>query len=142
VSKTNSLASRHPEIAAEWHPTKNGNLTPADVTAGSNRKVWWRCPKGPDHEWPASIAKRTGSGRGCPFCAGKRLSITNSLARLYPEIASQWHPTNNGNLTPDKVVAGIPKKAWWKCPEGPDHEWPATLANRTKGDTGCPCCAG
>ena len=72
-------------------------------------------------------------------CAGQRLSITNSLASRHPEIASEWHPTKNGDLTPDKVVAGSPKKAWWKCPEG--HEWKATLANRTKGETGCPSCA-
>tara|TARA_Y100000310_G_scaffold72876_1_gene69028 strand:- start:3654 stop:3893 length:240 start_codon:yes stop_codon:yes gene_type:complete len=38
-----SLAETHPEIAAQWHLTKNEDLTPYDVTAGSGRKVWWKC---------------------------------------------------------------------------------------------------
>ncbi|EFG74173.1 hypothetical protein HMPREF0591_5926, partial [Mycobacterium parascrofulaceum ATCC BAA-614] len=27
----NSLAERNPRAAAEWHPTRNGDLAPADV---------------------------------------------------------------------------------------------------------------
>ncbi len=50
------LADCDPELVAQWHPTKNGQLTPCDVTAGSGRKVWWKCPKGDDHEWPAIVA--------------------------------------------------------------------------------------
>ena len=37
----NDLATTHPEVAAQWHPTKNGNLTPEMVTAGSNQLAWW-----------------------------------------------------------------------------------------------------
>tara|TARA_B110000285_G_scaffold180449_1_gene203483 strand:+ start:85 stop:225 length:141 start_codon:yes stop_codon:yes gene_type:complete len=37
-----SLAEVNPELAEEWHPTKNGELTPFDVTKGSNKKVWWK----------------------------------------------------------------------------------------------------
>ncbi|MEX2437647.1 MAG: zinc-ribbon domain-containing protein [Candidatus Babeliales bacterium] len=43
------LIETHPEIAQEWHPDKNGELTPYDVTAGSNKYVWWICEKG--HEY-------------------------------------------------------------------------------------------
>jgi hypothetical protein len=142
VSVTNSLASISPEIAQQWHPTENGSLTPEQVVAGSPKKAWWKCPKGPDHEWPASIGSRAGeNGRGCPFCAGIRVSVTNSLASLYPELAQQWHPTKNGSLTPEQVVAGSGKKAWWKCPTGPDHEWEAVIDRRARGN-GCPCCRG
>ncbi len=69
MSITNSLASLCPEIAEQWHPTKNGNLTPSGVTASSNKKVWWKCPEGPDHEWPTTINNRTGLTHGCPVCA-------------------------------------------------------------------------
>ena len=51
----------NPQLVAEWHPTKNRDLTPKDVTAGSNKKVWWQCEKG--HEWEAVIASRTCHGR-------------------------------------------------------------------------------
>ena len=32
------LSVTHPDLAKEWHPTKNGELTPNDVTAGSDKK--------------------------------------------------------------------------------------------------------
>ena len=42
----NDLASTSPELAAEWHPTKNGGLTPEMVTYGSEKNVWWKCELG------------------------------------------------------------------------------------------------
>jgi len=68
VSVTNSLATQNPDIAAEWHPTKNGDLTPDQVVAGSAKRVWWKCPQGLDHEWPATLVNRTDKDRGCPYC--------------------------------------------------------------------------
>jgi hypothetical protein len=54
----NCLATVNPKLAKEWHPTKNGNLTPYDVTPGSSRKmVWWQCKKG--HEWEALVKSRS-----------------------------------------------------------------------------------
>ena len=66
--------SSYPELVKEWHPTKNGDLTPKDVTYGSDKKVWWKCHKQDDHEWQASISKRTISGRACPVCSGLKPS--------------------------------------------------------------------
>ena len=140
VSTTNSLVSLHPDLAVEWHPDNNGDLSPDQVVAGSSKKVWWKCPKGPDHEWKAALVSRTG-GNGCPCCAGYKVSITNSLASLHPDLATEWHPDKNGDLSPDQVTAGSHKKVWWKCAEGPDHEWESTIVNRARG-SGCPCCAG
>jgi hypothetical protein len=137
VSQTNGLTTLFPEVAAQWHPTKNGVLTPSQVTAGSSKRVWWRCPLGPDHEWEASPANRTRAGGGCPFDSGKRVSSTNSLAKLFPKVAAQWHPTKNGDLTPDQVVAGSSRKVWWRCSNAADHEWEASPANRIRG-AGCP----
>jgi hypothetical protein len=37
-------------LPREWHPTKNDDLTPADVAAGSNKKFWWKCDVAEDHE--------------------------------------------------------------------------------------------
>ena len=142
VSVTMSLAKRFPEIASQWHPSKNSYLTPNNVPARSNRRVWWKCPKGPDHEWQATISSRTGQGAGCPCCSGHKVSVTNSLASLRPDVAQEWHPTNNGDLTPGGVAAASNRRVWWKCPKGPDHEWNATINNRTSGGRGCPFCRG
>ena len=138
IVKSNSLATLNTTLAKEWHPTKNGNLTPYDVGIGSSRKVWWKCNKGEDHEWKTTVVHRS-NGKGCPICSGHKVAKSTSLAILKPEIAKEWHPTKNGNLTPYEVSPGSSKKIWWKCEKGEDHEWVAMVNNRTKG-SGCAVC--
>ena len=66
----NDLAAKAPDVAAQWHSTLNGNLTPEMVTPGSHRRVWWQCPLG--HTWKAFVYSRTGAQRcGCAGTAGK-----------------------------------------------------------------------
>jgi hypothetical protein len=141
VSPETSLAKNYPKIAAEWHPSRNGDLTPSDVTVGSGRPVWWKCPKGPDHEWRTLIKNRV-KGDKCPFCSGKKPSVTNSLASLFPDIALQLHPERNKNMTAHDIVAGSHTRYWWKCDKGSDHEWRAAVKSRTLSKQNCPCCAG
>src|SRR5215471_19310893 len=109
------LSVSHPELAAEWHPTKNGDLAPGDVTPGSGRKVWWRCRIDQSHEWDAFVYSRT-HGNGCPYCAGQKVLISGSLASLFPELAAEWQSSKNGSITPDEVRPGSNMKVWWKCP--------------------------
>jgi hypothetical protein len=139
---SNCLATTHPEIAAEWHPIKNGDLMPNMVTAGSHKKVWWKCSTADDHEWESEVCGRTAKrgGAGCPCCLGLVVVPSNCLATTHPEIAAEWHPTKNGNLTPSMVTISNQKKAWWKCPIADDHEWQSMICNRKI--SGCPCCDG
>ena len=262
----NDLASQRPDIAAQWHPTKNGDLKPTDVTVGSRKKVWWQCPIC-GNEWSAVINSRT-NGNNCPQCTlngssisemalyfylsqiykdtvhrykknnveldiyipsintaieydsgyyhadklekenkkdqfcknnnirfirlrDKRLEKTinaeivwfndsgykyvnqgiknlfdyleieykfeinidkdyekiinviiikekeNSIVNTHPEIATQWHPTKNGNLKPEKFTYGSNKLIWWLCPKGHIHQ--ASIRNMVK--YGCPECS-
>lgn len=211
LTDDNRLSSTHPLVADEWHPTKNGDLTPQSVSFGSARKVWWQCkrqPGDPEHAWEAVIQSRTRRknpagcpacghhkvtqetslaamfpeqarlfcsrknrksatevrahsnkmfhwqcplghvwtrsanrmvrpGAGCPFCKGKRVSATNSLANVYPAIAKFWSPRNES--TPDSVTAGSAQHVWWRCPRG--HEYQMAVKRKT-GPTprGCPRC--
>ena len=133
----NDLATTFPKVAAQWHPTRNADLPPNQVTAGSGTKVWWRCAEG--HEWEAPVGRRTSGGHGCPVRSGHIvLAGYNDLGTRFPDIAAQWHPTRNGDRTPDRVTAGSGTKAWWKCPSG--HEWQARVDNRTSKSSGCPTC--
>lgn len=136
----NTLATVAPDTAAEWHPTKNGDLTPSDVAAGSTKKVWWLCKSG--HEWQTSIGHRALRGLGCPYCSNHALLRGfNDLSSRFPEIAAEWHPTKNGVLAPSDVVFGAAKRVWWQCSKG--HEWEAPLSRRVRtGGAGCPVCAG
>ena len=105
----NDLASQEPALAAQWHPERNGPLTPDQVVCGSTRRVWWQCGSG--HVWAASVKSRA-AGAGCPYCAGRRISPgENDLATLYPALARQWHPTKNGGLTPAAGVVAVPPRA-------------------------------
>jgi very-short-patch-repair endonuclease/uncharacterized Zn-finger protein len=136
VTTENSLAAKYPAVALQWHLTKNGQLTPYDVTHQSNKVVWWKCEKG--HEWSATIYSRTGkNGTGCPFCSGQKASVDNCLSSRNPELAKQWHPTKNGSLTPNDVTSGSNKLVWWKCSNG--HEWQDTIKKR-KGTVECQRC--
>ena len=133
----NDLAAQYPELAKEWHPTRNGELSPEDVSSGANRKVWWRCARG--HEWQAAVVARA-AGNGCPICANKSVETGfNDLATLEPELAAQWHPSRNGTSTPEQVRPLSNKKVWWRCEKG--HEWKTSINHRARNTSGCPVCA-
>ena len=68
VSVPDSLLKRFPEIAAQWHPTKNIDLSPDSIPWNAAKKVWWKCDKEDDHEWIKSVQSRTSSGTSCPHC--------------------------------------------------------------------------
>ena len=82
VSGKNDLATLHPEIAKEWHPAKNGTLTPKDFTCGSSKRIWWQCSKG--HEWQTPIVYRITDKTGCPYCS-------QELRTSFPEQAIYYY---------------------------------------------------
>ena len=132
--KENNLKTSNPMLAREWHPTKNGDLKPEDITTGSSKKVWWKCNNG--HEWSANISNRN-KGRGCPYCSGKRLLPgKNDLASVQPNVAKEWNFEKNDDVVPEEVFAYSNKKYWWICPKG--HEWQASPNARSK--CNCPYC--
>jgi hypothetical protein len=135
MRKYRSLAAENPRLAKQWHPTKNGKLTPKAVLLKSGRKVWWICEKG--HEWEATIANRS-NGTGCPYCSGLRPCQDTCLDTADPVLASEWHPRRNFPLTPRDVTKCSAKKVWWMCKRG--HEWQARVQARNAGN-GCPKCA-
>ena len=129
------LASQYPEIAKQWHPTKN-KVGPSEVMPRTHKKAWWICEKG--HEWEAVIGSRI-SGVGCPYCANKKvLKGYNDLATIDPELAKEWHPSKNGSLTAADVTPASGVKVWWICPYG--HEYQTQVCSRKAG-SGCPKCS-
>ena len=140
ASKENNLAVHSPNLIQIWHPTKNFNLTPYDVMPFSHRRVWWKCTVG--HEWQATVGN-VSKGSNCPICwringaSEKAIINRGSLAYRFPEVAAQWHPIKNGDLSPDKVSSRSSRKAWWLCPKG--HESHQAISSRAAG-IGCPKC--
>lgn len=139
VSDKNNIATLYPKVAKEFHPTKNGKLTAKDVVPGARQKIWWQCRKQKDHVWQAYAYSRTKDGAGCPFCCGLRASKTNNLAKLYPKIAKELHPTRNGSLTAKELLPRSGKSLWWRCSRG--HVYQRVVWVRTGGAI-CPKCKG
>ncbi len=132
----NDIVTVAPHMAKLWHPTKNGELTPSDVTPGSRKMLWWQCERG--HEWQAKTYALK-AGCGCPYCAGKRpIEGETDLATVHPHLIKMWSPRNK--LSPTEVTAASHKKVWWICEKG--HEWEAKIDTVTVMGCGCPYCAG
>lgn len=142
VAGVNDLATIAPEQARFWHPTKNGDLQPTQISPHSSKKVWWVCDQG--HESFASPGARTSKRVVCAVCAGKKvLTGFNDLTTTHPMVASRWHPSKNGTLFPENVNFGSGKKVWWRCQEDPRHEYQSRIYDQTSNaGNGCPICVG
>ncbi|MBQ6165764.1 MAG: zinc-ribbon domain-containing protein [Clostridia bacterium] len=136
VEGYNDLATTHPLIAAQFHKTKNGDLTAAQITAGSKKMIWWLCDVC-GYEWQMAPYTRK-AGVGCPCCAGKAVKVGfNDLASQYPQLAKEWDYEANGDLRPESFTKGSSQRINWICSQG--HKWNAVIYSRTAG-TGCPVC--
>ena len=133
----NDMATTHPVIADEWHPTKNAPLAPTQVRAGSHQKIWWLGKCG--HEWQAALYHRTGNGRGCAVCAGKQAVVGfNDALSIAPAHIINEYDNSKNELSLAEYVKGSEKKVWWKCTRG--HEWEARIRNRIHLEHNCPQC--
>jgi hypothetical protein len=129
-----NLGVINPGLAKEWHPTRNGDLNPRNVTPGSGKKVWWICING--HEWQAPVYSRS-RGSGCPVCNKSTPAENNEAIITNTDLRKEWHLTKNSGLNLRNLPPGFNEKVWWICEEG--HEWQATVKSRMRG-RGCPAC--
>jgi hypothetical protein len=136
IGLSNCLATKNPKLAKQWHPVKNGDLTPYDVSCGSYKNIWWQCSKNPKHEWQANISSRN-NGNGCPYCSGRYATKEYNLLIINPKLCEEWD-YNKNKKKPEEYCPNSGIKVWWKCKEC-DREWKATIASRNNG-IGCPGC--
>lgn len=140
-----SLKKNYPEIAKQWHPTKNGKLKPEMFSVSSSYRAWWYCPVC-GGEWKVSIDNRTASykkGQGkCPICSNHR------LRKGFNDLES-WCKKNNSNLLqlwdyekninkPDDYMPKSSKSVFWKC-RTCGESWNARISVATTWRS-CPQC--
>lgn len=148
--RTRSVADACPDLIAQWDDKANCGFSAEEFGAGSQIHAHWKCWVAPDHCWQALIANVVNSARkaeyegkerkgaiGCPYCHGLLPSSTNTLLKLAPAVAAEWHKTKN-KIGPEDVTVCAQKSVWWTCPEGHDYE--ALISNRTKCQSGCYKC--
>ena len=112
-SLNNSLKKLYPELSKEWHPTKNGNITPDLVQPETHDRYFWICKLG--HTYQASPKNRVRLKSGCPYCANQKiLKGFNDLETTHPIIALDYN--NEKNLRKSyEVSKGCSDFVWLKC---------------------------
>lgn len=135
AKQDNRVVTLFPDLIEEWHPTKNADINLESLTYGTNKMVWWKCKEG--HEFPTRVSDRTKYRIGCSYCTGYKPTKDNNLGVLFPDIAKQWHPTKNKDLTPHDVTSKSGKKVWWQCEKG--HDYQISIFKKTRGYQ-CPTC--
>lgn len=111
--------------------------TQAELSAGSNTVVEWRCLKDSRHTWQAS--PNTRKTRGCPVCSNRAILVgVNDLQTTDPDLAVQLRDPRDAAI----VNRGSHRKLWWECPVDARHQWQASVTSRSRLGAGCPFCAG
>lgn len=161
AQKQKTLVEVYPEfIDLYWDFEKNNveGSNPYELTLGSNRKVWLKCPID-NNSWLAFIAATVNQqwskgNAGCRVCNGtdsrndgvwgKALTVQEK----FPEqVVKFWDFEKNAiaNLKPEEITSGSSKEAWFKCPIA-GHKWQAKIAaisnSWSRGSSGCPFCRG
>lgn len=122
-----SLDRVRPDLASEAY-----GWDPSLVSAGSGKKLKWKCPIG--HVYESMVANRV-NGSNCPICLGRRILIGyNDLLTTHPEVAQTLVGTD-----PTSISKGTKKSFKWACSSG--HIYQAVVSNRIAGH-GCPYCSG
>jgi hypothetical protein len=103
------------------------------------KKLKWKCLKEGCGEIFEMNWADASSNRGCGYCHGLKVGLSNCLATKNPKLALEWHPTLNGNLTPYDVTWCSARQVIWKCIDC-GHEWKSSISNRNAGRD-CPKCS-
>ena len=130
----NDLKTTNPDLADEWHPTKN-EIKPEEVTKGSNKKVWWQCSVC-GFEWQTGVNYRVERGGSCPNCKKKlhskhvldyKKNFKTIIKTISPSIeVGDYYNSSTKVLCRCKIC---------------NYEWKALPHNLLNGH-GCPKCSG
>lgn len=131
----NDLTTTHPHMIEQWDFEKN-EISPSEVTYGSNKIVWWLCKK-LNHSWQVSVNEKT--KYDCAYCAGiKTLSGFNDLETKAPHLLKYWDYEKN-DIKPNQIAVNSLIKVWWKCDK--NHSYDMTPGGKYNENYGCPICS-
>jgi len=136
-----NISITHPEIAKQWHPTKNGDLRVENFTYGSGKKVWWKCDREDCHEWECIVQNRT-KGNGCPFCANQKIckqeECNSCKIKTFASSNKSQYWSDKNPVKSYEVFISAKLKYLFNCDKC-NHEFSASLNNISTGYW-CPYC--
>ena len=130
-----SLSKKNPEAAKMWAFDLNDkSLSPEKIGAGSDKIVFFRCLKNPNHVFKKRISKmssyRDGHNVGCIYCgpnAKKAFAGETDLLTIFPEAKKLWDYEKNRGIDPTSLLPKSKKKAYFRCENG--HSLLRIIAN-------------
>lgn len=146
------LVYQFPNTRLFWNAEKNADVNLDDIVQSSRYNAYFSCPHC-KYEWISQVSlwnKR----RYCPCCGfdgtdgsvernqsiiAQNPIITFKMAN--PQDAEMWCYDLNGDMTPDNVLYGSNKKAYFRCKNG--HVFDKVIYDMTASDgkpRGCPYC--
>lgn len=141
--KESKLLRDFPEILKEWDYELNTDvLFPELLFAQSNKKYYWKCPKG-HPSYLCSVEKKTNRKHGCPVCSNhKIIAGINDFQTAHAELMDEWDWEKNEkeNIYPNSLSPVSDVKAWWKCRKC-GNSWISSISNRVRIHSGCPYCS-
>lgn len=150
--KAPKLSDEFPEqVRVYWDKEKNDELglDPSEITLGSSKEGWFRCPVD-GHQWSARITairqSWSNGSSGCPSCHGRSKGEGFNLTEIYPAfIAEIWDFEENDNdgLSYEKLTTGSGKTATFYCSQHATR-WSEPIKEIVRywelGKNGCPSC--
>ena len=108
-SEKYSLFALHPELKKEWIAEKNGDIGEKEIMPNANKKFWWKCENG--HEYLCTAADRH-RGKGCPYCAGKKVLEKDSVYATHKDIIKKYWDYEKNRYSPKELPAESKRKVW------------------------------
>ena len=138
TDKRNSISNKYPQYAIEFDMERNKGLLPSEIALARMTNYTGSVPN------VNIIGQRLVRVENLVVDALCKNGVLhsdkrNSLMKVNPTLAGEWHPDKNGGLTPDMVTGSSHHKVWWICKnQDCKYVWEARINNRRR--TGCPKC--
>ena len=129
IAGLNDLATTHPDVAAMWHPTKNGKLTPQMISHGSGKPIWWMDEYG--NEFQAKVFEVTRPEKPQVGPRALRTSFPEQavffyIKKRFPDAINGYQDIFRRGMELDVYVpsikTGIEYDGWWHRDGGLDRE--------------------
>lgn len=124
------------DFTEKYWSSKN-KFSPDEVSHGSKHLVWIKCQH--EHEDYQVACYSFSSGRGCPYCSGRKICYENSLYKYIKDSGLNpdkiWSNKNTKTALDYTTKSG--QKVWWKCSNGKHEDFLRRVADMT--DCGFVC---
>ena len=134
------IENNRQDILERWDYELNG-YSPKDISYGSNKKMWFKCNKHPEHKSELkSISDFTSGHRGVMDCKQCNSFGQWCIDNDRQDVLDRWDYELN-KYSPWKISYSTKKKMWFKCNKHPEHKSELkSIQNFTSGHEGVMDC--